>query len=127
MVLWLSRFGNGANVRLNLRPSACVSNNSREDKFILDEIHETIQDPSVEILLCSYEKCNGFESRCRNITCGSSFQTGSVRSDESSVSTLTRLSYTDLKRTAGNVTAVELHVDDVDPVLARDEANGVFV
>lgn len=63
----------------------------------------------------------------QKVTCGSSLQTGSVRSDESGISTLTRLSYTHLKRTAGNVTAVELHVDDVDPVLTRDEANGVFV
>lgn len=62
-----------------------------------------------------------------SITCGSSLQTGAVRSDESGITDLSWFSHADLERTARDVCPVELHVDDVDAVLPRDETDGVLV
>lgn len=66
-----------------------------------------------------------FQPMC--VTCASSFQTGAVSCDESSIPALSRLSHTHLEGTARDVRPVELHVDDVDAVLSRDEANRVLV
>lgn len=66
-------------------------------------------------------------NECQALTCGSSFQTGAVSGDESRIAALSRLSHADLERTARDVRPVELHVDDVDAVLSRDETDGVLV
>lgn len=63
----------------------------------------------------------------KSITCGSSFKTGSVGSDESGIATLSRFSHANLERTARDVRPIELHVDDVDAVLSRDETDSVLV
>lgn len=61
------------------------------------------------------------------VTCASSFQTGAVSRDESRIPALSRFSHTHLERTARDVCPVELHVDDVDAVLSRDETNRILV
>lgn len=63
----------------------------------------------------------------KSITCGSSFQTGSVGSDETGFATLSRFSHANLERTARDVRPIELHVDDVDAVLSWDETDSVLV
>lgn len=61
------------------------------------------------------------------ITCGSSFQTGSVGSNETGIATLSRFSHANLERTARDVRPIKLHVDDVDAVLSRYETDSVLV
>lgn len=72
-------------------------------------------------------KLRASRSADRSLTCGSSLQSSSVRSDKTRISSLSRFSHSDLERTSWDVGAVELHVNRVDAVLPRDEADGVHV
>lgn len=71
---------------------------------------------------------SGFIRRSsRTPTCGASFQSGSIRRDQSGVSELPWLPHPDLERTPWDVSAVELDVNVVDAVLPGDEADHVLV
>lgn len=63
----------------------------------------------------------------RELTCGASFQTGSVGAHQPRISALSGLTHPHLEWAAGDVAAVELHIDGVDAILTGDEANGVLV
>ena len=60
-------------------------------------------------------------------TCGSSLQSRPEGGHHAGISDLSLLSHSDLKRTAGNVAAVETNVDRMNSVFPRDEPDRVLV
>lgn len=66
-------------------------------------------------------------SKYVTVTCGSALQSSPSGSDQSGISSLTRLAHSDLKRAAWDVRAVKFDVDGVDAVLTWDESDGVFI
>lgn len=62
-----------------------------------------------------------------SVTCGASLQSGAVGGHHARVSGLAGLSNTNLKWTTGDVAPIELHIDQIEAILSRNEADRVLV
>lgn len=63
----------------------------------------------------------------RRVTRGAALQAGSVGRDKGRVARLAGLAHAHFEGAAHHMAPVELHIDGVDAVLVRDEANGVLI
>lgn len=80
--------------------------------------------------LDTWEKLRGAERSCTwgsRLTCAASLQACSVGRHHPRVSSLARFSNPDLEGTSGDVTTVELHINQVEAILSGDEADRVLI
>lgn len=62
-----------------------------------------------------------------DLTCGASLQSGAVGGHHAGVSSLASLSNTDLKWTTRDVASIELHINQIEAILSRNEADCILV